>query len=95
MASLAKRKVVSVLQRKGFEKDKDGDHVVLTYRKRAGSLSNISTRVSHGSRPKDLGDYLIREMRTQCRLSKDEFIRLANCPMEQKEYEEIVQEHLR
>lgn len=91
---LPKRKVVSALQKKGFGKDVDGSHVVLTYRTIEGALSRISTYVSHGSRPKDLDDFLIGQMAKQCRLTRRNFLRLARCPMDRSEYEEAVSDRV-
>lgn len=51
----------------------------------------LHTKVSHESR-KDLGDYLIKQMSVQCKLSKNELINLANCPLSQKEYFQILED---
>lgn len=88
--ALQKRKVVSSLTKKGFEKDDEGHHVYLRYRFLNGGESKIRTRVSHGSRPKDLNDYRISEMSRQVGLTKKEFLELVSCPMSQDDYEEII-----
>jgi len=46
------------------------------------------TKVSHGN--SELDDYLIKQMSTQCRLSKQEFIDLSNCPLSEEEYLKIL-----
>lgn len=91
---LDKRKVVSTLRKKGFEKDTGGHHVVMTYRRIDGVMSNIRTHVSHGNTPKVLDDYLIGQMAQQTKLSKKDFERLANCPMKRSKYEEVVKDYL-
>ncbi|MCY4673697.1 MAG: hypothetical protein OXD43_08050 [Bacteroidetes bacterium] len=91
---LAKRKVVSALERKGFEKDVDGKHIVFTYRTLDGNLSRITTYVSHGNKPKDLDDHLIGRMARQTKLLKKNFERLASCPMGRNEYEKIIRKNL-
>lgn len=92
--TLGKRRVVSALQKKGFEKDVDGKHIVLMYRTLDGDLSGIKTHVSHGSRPKDLNDYLIGQMARQVKLPKKSFEQLVLYPMKQPEYEKIIEEKL-
>ena len=67
---LKKRRVVAALRKKGFEKDKDGKHIVLAYRFLDGTPSKIKTHVSHGSKRSDLSDHLIAEMSRQIKLPK-------------------------
>jgi hypothetical protein len=44
--------------------------------------------ISHSA--KDLDDYLIKQMSVQCKLSKEEFKDLANCPLSQAQYIQIL-----
>ena len=60
------------MQKKGFEKDKDGKHIPFTYIPLGGGLPNICTYVSHGSKSRDLNDYLIGKMAQRVRLQKKE-----------------------
>lgn len=92
--SLERRKVSSALKRKGFEEDKSGHHIVYEYVTLDGKESGISTHMSHGSKPKDLGLYLVGEMAKQCKIGKADFRKLVDCSMDQEEYEKAVQEHL-
>lgn len=92
--ALAKRKVVSALLRKGFIQKKKGHHIGFSYQMSDGKLSRVRTRVSHGKRPKDLGDHLIHEMAKQVKLSTEDFERLVSCSMDQSEYEEAIKENL-
>lgn len=89
---LKKRRVVAALRKKGFEKDKDGKHIVLAYRFLDGTPSKIKTHVSHGSKRSDLSDHLIAEMSRQIKLPKKEFVDLVSCSMSQADYEKIVQD---
>lgn len=91
---MAKSKVMSALQRKGFNQKKRGHHIVFAYQMSDGSLSTIRTQISHGSRPKDLGDYLINRMAQQVKLRKKDFERLISCSMDQSEYEKIIKKNL-
>ena len=91
---LEKRKVVSALHKKGFEKDVDGKHIVLTFRTLDGVLTGITTHVSHGSKPKDLSNHLIGQMARQLKLSRKNFEKFALCTMKQTEFEKIVSDDL-
>lgn len=88
--ALQKRKVVSALTKKGFEKDNEGHHVYLRYRFLNGGKSGIRTRVSHGSKSRDLSNHLIARMSQQIKLTKKEFLELISCSMSQCDYEKIV-----
>lgn len=45
----------------------------------------LYTKISHGSK-KDLDNYLIKQMSSQCKLSKQDFSDLVNCPLSAKNY---------
>ncbi len=47
-----------------------------------------STKFSHNN--DDIRDPLIKLMSQQCKLSKNEFVDLANCPLSKEEYLEIL-----
>ena len=89
-----KRKIRSSLRKKGFEEDKDGKHISLTYITLDGNESPIKTHVSHGSKSRDLGDSLISEMAKQVKLSTEDFKQLVLCKMGQADYEEIIKKHI-
>ncbi len=89
--ALAKRKVKAALRKKGFDQNEKKDHIYFYHRwKSNGFLSGIWTRVSHGSRPKDLPKGLVGEMARQVKLSNKNFKRLVSCDMDREEYEEVV-----
>ena len=86
---LDKNKAHKNLKKKGFTDaiHKSGDHLYLELwhnRKRI-----LYTKISHGSK-KDLDLFLIKQMATQCELSKEEFANLVNCPLSQEEYFKIL-----
>lgn len=89
-----RRKVASSLRRKGFKEQRDGHHVTYTYMRRDGDPTPVHTYMSHGSGSADIGATLISSMARQCRLSKNDFIRLVNCPMKREEYERKISDHL-
>jgi len=70
------------LKKKGFI-DAPGDHKFLHYYHEGRFV--LSTKISHGS-AHDLDDFLIKKMAIQCKLNKEDFVNLANCPMSKEEY---------
>lgn len=86
MASYCSKNISLSLLKKGFSED-NNDHKKYTLFL-DGKRTNIRTKVSHGT--KEYGERLIREMRTQLRLSKREFMDLIDCPMTKEEYIQIL-----
>ncbi|SHL33518.1 hypothetical protein SAMN02745216_05029 [Desulfatibacillum alkenivorans DSM 16219] len=83
-----KRSVEKGLQKKGFVKD-GGDHHYFVYFSMEGKKTPVKTKTSHGSsKYKTLGAPLIAQMARQCKLTKQEFTDLIECPLSQKKYEE-------
>lgn len=84
MAVLSAKKTYKNLLKKGFNdaQNKSADHKWLELFHN-GKLV-LHTKISHGE--DDLGSYLIKQMSFQCKLSKDEFLDLANCPMSKQQY---------
>ena len=77
------------LKKKGFI-DAPGDHKFLHYYHEGKFV--LSTKISHGS-SHDLEDFIIKKMATQCKLNREDFINLANCPLSSEEYiEKLKQE---
>jgi uncharacterized protein with gpF-like domain len=87
MSSNRKRdEVKSSLERKGF-RQKESDHSLFFYYSKAGNKTTVVTKTSHGTKYKVLYEPLIAEMAKQCRLKKDDFLKLIDCPMTQDDYE--------
>lgn len=76
--------VEAALRRKGF-RQANTHHRYFVYHTRSGLKSRIRTRTSHGGR--DLDDWLLAQMAKQCRVSRNEFLDLIDCPLDQKTYE--------
>lgn len=55
-----------------------------------GRQPGIRTHTSHGAKPKDLGNSLLKDMAYQCRLSKADFLRLVDCDLTREGYERLV-----
>ena len=69
------------LLKKGFKVD-ESHHHYLTYYYKGKMVAR--TRMSHNNQ--DVNDFLISQMRKQCQLTKNEFIDLINCPLDEKGY---------
>jgi hypothetical protein len=88
---LDKNKTYKNLKKKGFV-DSTGhssDHKYLEYYVEGKLI--LYTKISHGS-DKDLDDHLVRQMSNQCKLTKNQFADLVNCPMSQDEYLNILKD---
>ncbi len=72
------------LAAKGFC-PKDGDHNYFHYYSKAGKKTAVFTKTSHGVR--ELDDYLLGRMARQCKLSRFDFDRLIDCPLDRDSYE--------
>jgi hypothetical protein len=82
-----RRRVDAALVKKGFQRDEDGHHVSFAYVTMDNRLTEIRTRVSHG-RDRDISDDLLAKMAKQCKLSRPDFNRLVDCPMDRAAYEQ-------
>jgi hypothetical protein len=82
-----KRKIVeAALLQKGFALEDDSDHRYYVFIFQGRIIAR--TKVSRGTKYKDLADDLIAHMSKQCRLTKEEFLNFVDCTMLQEEYEE-------
>ncbi len=88
MPVLDAKKTYQNLLSKGFKALK-GDHKYLEYYFNGKFI--LHTKISHGER--ELQDFHIGMMKRQCKLEKKEFIDLANCPLSQNEYLEILKKN--
>ncbi len=82
---LNKRKAYKNLKKKGFvdSENHGGDHKYLEYTHKGKVV--LFTKLSNGSK-KDLDNYLISQMSKQCKLSKNDFADLVNCPLSKDDY---------
>jgi hypothetical protein len=85
MPVLDAKKTYQNLLSKGFKAAK-GDHKYLEYHFNGRII--FHTKISHGE--KELQDFHIGMMKRQCKLEKNEFIDLANCPLSATDYLEIL-----
>ena len=83
-----KRDVESALEAKGFQ-PQTGDHNYFVYWSAEGKKSMARTKTSHGS-GRDVSDDLLAKMAKQCGLTKPQFLRLIECPLQRPEYETLL-----
>jgi predicted RNA binding protein YcfA (HicA-like mRNA interferase family) len=79
-----RKDVEAGLKKKGFIKS-SRDHHYFTYHTLQGRKTAVFTKTSHGK--KELSDKLLSLMARQCRLRRDDFLRLIDCPLTRSQYE--------
>jgi hypothetical protein len=72
------------LTSKGFQA-REGDHSYFNYYSKAGKKTAVFTKTSHGAR--EIDDHLLGRMSKQCKLSRADFDRLIDCPLDRDSYE--------
>ncbi|MDR0327507.1 MAG: hypothetical protein LBI05_04340 [Planctomycetaceae bacterium] len=80
------RDIDSALRKKGFWRDKSGDHFFYFY----GS-TKIKTKMSHGTMGDSIGAGLISRMSRQLHLSKERFLDLIDCNLDAAGYRAIIE----
>jgi predicted transcriptional regulator len=88
MASRSGRQIESALLKKGFQPDSKVDHRYLYFW--FNGTDSVTTKLSHGSLHKDIDAGLISAMAKQCRLSKNEFLKLIDCSLSEEQYRELL-----
>ena len=81
------RRVQASLTNKGFREKHGGDHVFLIYHDSDDRKTSIRTKLSRGSRPKDLKPAMQSTLARQCGLSNREFKSLVDCSMSRDDFE--------
>lgn len=85
-----KRDVDAGLLNKGFQ-PQPGDHNYFVYVALDGKKTVAKTKTSHG-RGFDIGDSLLGMMARQCALTRAQFLKLIECPLSRKDYEDILRQ---
>ena len=85
-----KRDVEAGLESKGFQKV-DGDHHYYVYWSAGGKKSMAKTKTSHGS-GRDVSDDLLSKMARQCGVTKANFLKLVDCPLQRPDYENLLRQ---
>ena len=81
-----RKAVEASLESKGFARV-EGDHHYFVYIARDGRKTRARTKTSHSPKVRDIADNLLGPMARQCLLTKAEFLRLIDCPMDRDAYE--------
>lgn len=90
---LKRRKILQNLTKKGFTEKGDGDHIVLLFQHQ-GVKTIIRTKISRGSKYREISDKLIAQMARQCKIKKTEFIGLVECTVSEREYINLLDEKM-
>lgn len=90
MSVLDPRKTYQNLKKKGFTEspNKSPDHKRLEFVYKGKYI--LSTKLSHNNQ--DLDNYLIKQMSSQCKLDKSDFLDLVNCPLSKEEFIQILEQ---
>lgn len=86
MTALKTRTIIANLKKKGFI-ERNGDHEFL-YFYNNGKKTIIKTKISHGET--EVGNKLIGSMAKQLKLDISDFIKFAQCHINQEQYVNIL-----
>lgn len=90
MAVLKRENIEKMLLKKCFAPSTSKDHRFYSFFDENGVLV-ARTKVSHGTKYKDINDFLIVQMAKQCHLSKEEFLQLIDCSLSANEYRKLLE----
>ena len=90
MAIRKRKDVEAAISQKGFVLEKNDDHRYYFFLFQNCRIAR--TKVSHGTKYKDLSDDLLSHMARQCHLTMPEFLKFVDCPMSRQEYEAKLRE---
>jgi hypothetical protein len=79
------------LEIKGFNRNTDSHHISFVYETADGKRTSVRTRISHG-RDRVLSDTLMGMMARQCKLTRQQFNDLVDCPMDRSKYEAFLRD---
>ncbi len=85
-----KRDIESGLANKGFSRS-ESHHSYFVYVSLDGKKSLAKTHTSHG-RGFDIDDSLLSQMARQCGITRQQFLRLVECPLQRPEYEGLLRQ---
>uniref|UniRef100_Q3AQR2 YcfA-like protein n=1 Tax=Chlorobium chlorochromatii (strain CaD3) TaxID=340177 RepID=Q3AQR2_CHLCH len=83
------RDIEVALEKKGFKRV-ESDHSYFIYFTIENKKSRVRTKTSHGHKGQALSDNLFSVMAKQCKLNKNQFSELIQCPLSRNDYEKIL-----
>lgn len=83
MASLKTAKIAKSLTHKGFREVEGRDHIFYFFYLN-GKKTSVFTKMSHSD--EEIGDKLIKNMKNQMKLSKEQFFDFVKCTLTEEEY---------
>lgn len=84
------RDIEIALMAKGFEKEEARKHVFFIYLDEDGKQTVIRTHLSYQAGGTDVSENLLGKMAKQVNLESQDFRRLIDCPMSNKDYAERI-----
>lgn len=81
--------VAAALTKKGFAQS-NNDHMKFTYINTAGKKTQVWTKISRGSKHREIDVSNLSRMARQCKLSNTDFERLLDCPLSREKYEDML-----
>lgn len=91
MTTLKRNEIRSSLKTKGFVENNKKDHFYYYLKTKDGIDVGIRTKISRGSRYREICEPLIHEMARQTKIDKNQFINLVKCPLTKSEYFRILE----
>ena len=79
------RDIDAALCKKGFLRETDGNHICYLLEN-----SSVKTKISHGMKGCDVGPELLGLMARQLHLTKNQFLDLIDCTLDEEGYREIL-----
>ena len=84
------REVDAALRKKGFRRDVDGKHIWYYFRDSNDEEADVKVMMSHGMMGHSLSAKLIGDMARQLRLTKQQFLALIDCTLDEEGYSELL-----
>jgi len=92
MTTLKRNEIRSSLKTKGFVENNKKDHFYYYLKDKDGMDIGIRTKMSRGSKYREICEPLIHEMARQIKIDKNQFINLIKCPLTKNKYYEILED---
>ena len=81
------RDIDAALCKKGFLREIDGNHLWYSL-----TDTKVKTKISHGMMGRDIGPELLGLMAKQLHLTKQQFLDLIDCPLDEEGYRQVLRD---